>query len=133
MSISLSLSLHYQKTLCLSLSLMAFSDKSLRQSLISSFLYSSSSIVSTLHKSFGLDNTMLGAATPASSNNGVSSPTRNFVIPALSEPGKIEMYSPTFYVACTASCERPRPRPPFLYDVRPNPCEWVESCYCLSK
>ena len=102
MSISLSLSLHYQKTLCLSLSLMAFSDKSLRQSLISSFLYSSSSIVSTLHKSFGLDNTMLGAATPASSNNGVSSPTRNFVIPALSEPGKIEMYSPTFYVACTA-------------------------------
>ena len=28
--------------------------------------------------------------------------------------------------------ERPRPRP-VLYDVRPNPREWVESCYCLSK
>ena len=28
--------------------------------------------------------------------------------------------------------ERPRPRP-VLYDVGPNPREWVESCYCLSK
>ena len=31
------------------------------------------------------------------------------------------------------NCKRPRPRPPFLLDVRPNPREWVESCYCLSK
>ena len=31
------------------------------------------------------------------------------------------------------SCERPRPRPPFLWDVGPNSREWVESCYCLSK
>ena len=31
------------------------------------------------------------------------------------------------------SCERLRPRPPFLQDVGPNPREWVESCYCLSK
>ena len=29
-------------------------------------------------------------------------------------------------------CERPRPRP-VLWDVGPNPREWVESCYCLSK
>ncbi|KAM3713214.1 hypothetical protein ACJW31_01G237500 [Castanea mollissima] len=86
---------------------MAFSDKSSRQSLIPSFLYSSSSTVSTSHKSFGLDRPMLGAAAAppaaaaaASSNNGVSSPTRNFVVPAPSEPGKIELYSPAFYAAC---------------------------------
>ena len=29
-------------------------------------------------------------------------------------------------------CERPRPRPRFM-NVGPNPREWVESCYCLSK
>uniref|UniRef100_A0A7N2KZA9 Uncharacterized protein n=1 Tax=Quercus lobata TaxID=97700 RepID=A0A7N2KZA9_QUELO len=84
---------------------MALSDKSSRQSLIPSFLYSSSSTLSTSHKSFGLDRTMLGAAAPAapSSNNGVSSPTRNFVVPAPSEPGKIEMYSPAFFAACGVS------------------------------
>ncbi|XP_030953461.1 mitochondrial phosphate carrier protein 3, mitochondrial-like [Quercus lobata] len=81
---------------------MALSDKSSRQSLIPSFLYSSSSTVSTSHKSFALDKTMLGAAAPASSNSGVSSPARNFVVPAPNEPGKIEMYSPAFYAACTA-------------------------------
>ena len=31
------------------------------------------------------------------------------------------------------NCKRPHPRPPFLLDVGPNPREWVESCYCLSK
>ena len=35
----------------------------------------------------------------------------------------------TFLVLC---CERPRPRPVFM-DVGPNPREWVESCYCVSK
>ena len=30
------------------------------------------------------------------------------------------------------TCERPRPRPA-LYDIGPNPREWVESCGCLSK
>ena len=29
-------------------------------------------------------------------------------------------------------CERPRPRP-VLWMFGPNPREWVESCYCLSK
>ena len=29
-------------------------------------------------------------------------------------------------------CERPHPRPVFRC-VRPNPHEWVELCYCLSK
>ncbi|KAK7837745.1 mitochondrial phosphate carrier protein 3 [Quercus suber] len=81
---------------------MALSDKSSRQSLIPSFLYSASSTVSTSHKSLALDKTMLAAAAPASSNSGVSSPARNFVVPAPSEPGKIEMYSPAFYAACTA-------------------------------
>nr|POE55128.1 mitochondrial phosphate carrier protein 3, mitochondrial [Quercus suber] len=86
----------------LALSPMALSDKSSRQSLIPSFLYSASSTVSTSHKSLALDKTMLAAAAPASSNSGVSSPARNFVVPAPSEPGKIEMYSPAFYAACTA-------------------------------
>nr|POF08034.1 mitochondrial phosphate carrier protein 3, mitochondrial [Quercus suber] len=80
---------------------MALSDKSLRQYLISSFLYSSSSTISTSHKSLGLDKTMLDVATPTSSNNSVSSLTRNFVILAPSEPGKIEMYSLAFYATCT--------------------------------
>ena len=31
------------------------------------------------------------------------------------------------------ACERPRPRPPFYDVIGPNPREWVESCYCLSK
>ncbi|KAK7852837.1 mitochondrial phosphate carrier protein 3 [Quercus suber] len=84
---------------------MALSDKSSRQSLIPSFLYSSSSTVSTSHKSFGLDRTTIGAVAPAaaSSNNGVSSPTRNFVVPAPSEPGKIEMYSAAYFAACGVS------------------------------
>ncbi|KAK7839009.1 mitochondrial phosphate carrier protein 3 [Quercus suber] len=80
---------------------MVLSEKSSHQSLIPSFLYSSSSTVFTSHKSFGLDKTVLSAAALASSNNGVLSSTRNFIIPMPSEPGKIEMYSLTFYIACT--------------------------------
>ncbi|KAK9278700.1 hypothetical protein L1049_028275 [Liquidambar formosana] len=70
-----------------------------RQSLIPSFLYSSSSS----KKLLDLDSSMLRNFTlpsSSSSNGGVS--RRSFVIPAPSEPGKIAMYSPAFYAACTA-------------------------------
>jgi solute carrier family 25 phosphate transporter 3 len=83
---------------------MALSDKSSRQALIPSFLYSSSS-ATTLEK-------MMLAAKPSSSGAGLSSnlldgssPTRrsNVFVAAPSEPGKrIEMYSSSFYAACTA-------------------------------
>ena len=70
--------------------------------MISSFLYSSSYTVSTSQKSFNLDKTMLDATAPASSNNDVSSSTRNFVVPLPSEPSKIKMYSWAFYATYTA-------------------------------
>jgi solute carrier family 25 phosphate transporter 3 len=83
---------------------MALSDKTSRQALIPSFLYSSSSATT-------LEKMMLGAR-PSSSAAGLSSnllegssPTRrsNVFVAAPSEPGmKIEMYSPAFYAACTA-------------------------------
>ncbi|XP_062151707.1 mitochondrial phosphate carrier protein 3, mitochondrial [Alnus glutinosa] len=83
---------------------MALSDKTSRQALIPSFLYSSSAATT-------LEKMMLGAR-PSSSAAGLSSnllegssPTRrsNVFVAAPSEPGmKIEMYSPAFYAACTA-------------------------------
>lgn len=72
---------------------MAFSDSSRRQSLIPSFLYSSSTSSSkTLAPT---------ASSPAASNLPGGSSGTNFMIPAPNEPGKIEMYSPAFYAACT--------------------------------
>ncbi|XP_057473376.1 mitochondrial phosphate carrier protein 3, mitochondrial-like [Actinidia eriantha] len=74
---------------------MAFSDSS-RQSLVPSFLYSAASPTKNL---VDLDHF-------TANRNPIlrSSPStkKNFVIPAPSEPGKIEMYSPAFYAACTA-------------------------------
>ncbi|KAJ0692705.1 putative mitochondrial phosphate carrier protein Pic2/Mir1 [Helianthus annuus] len=73
---------------------MAFSDKS-RHSLIPNFLYSPSSST----------NVLISRATNHSSFSAPSPVTdgSNFVVPAPSEPfGKIEMYSPRFYAACTA-------------------------------
>ncbi|KAL6996860.1 Mitochondrial phosphate carrier protein 3, mitochondrial [Sarracenia purpurea var. burkii] len=88
---------------------MAFSDNS-RRSLIPSFLYSSES---SSKKLIDLDrfatnrNPMLRfSSSPASispSSLSSSSSKNNFLIPAPSEPGKIELYSPAFYAACTAS------------------------------
>ncbi|GER47522.1 mitochondrial phosphate carrier protein [Striga asiatica] len=71
---------------------MAFSSD--RQSLIPSFIYSTSFASKTL----ALDRAA------GSSNTGLepSPPKKSFMIPAPSEPGKIEMYSPQFYAACTA-------------------------------
>ena len=46
---------------------------------------------------------------------------------------KVSTVSSSTGIVESRDCERPRPRPPFLQDVGPNPHEWVESCYCLSK
>ncbi|KAE9588853.1 putative mitochondrial carrier domain-containing protein [Lupinus albus] len=75
---------------------MAFSDFSNRRnSIIPNFLYSSSS------KTLPIHNNLTAAAAVASADAGVSR-RRGPLIPAPSEPGKIEMYSPAFYAACTA-------------------------------
>lgn len=70
--------------------LMATSENS-RHSLIPCFLYSSSSKKSLILEKM--------AASPSPANRGVP---KSFFVPAPSEPGKIEMYSPAFYAACTA-------------------------------
>lgn len=73
---------------------MAFSDNS-RQSLIPNFLYTSSASPSSLLMGNTSNPTLFPSTSPAKQNN-------NFVIPAPNEPlGKIEMYSPRFYAACT--------------------------------
>ncbi|XP_041006604.1 mitochondrial phosphate carrier protein 3, mitochondrial-like [Juglans microcarpa x Juglans regia] len=75
---------------------MALSERSSRQSLIPSFLYSSAAS----HKTLALDKIMLGSNLNTLSER--SSPTRNVFVPSPSEPTKkIEMYSPQFYAACT--------------------------------
>ncbi|KAG4178882.1 hypothetical protein ERO13_A10G071150v2 [Gossypium hirsutum] len=86
---------------------MATNSDSFKQSLLPSFLYSSSP------NSFSLDR-LLNANSPAFSASrstipdapaASSSPSikaRTFMIPSPNEPGKkIEMYSPQFYAACT--------------------------------
>ncbi|GJY27662.1 mitochondrial phosphate carrier protein 3, mitochondrial [Tanacetum coccineum] len=76
---------------------MAISDNT-RQSLIPNYLYSSSSMNSSLiGKLSNNSSSRLFESTPAVEK-------KNFAIQAPSEPpfGKIEMYSPSFYAACTA-------------------------------
>ncbi|CAL5371546.1 unnamed protein product [Camellia sinensis] len=76
--------------------LMAFSENS-RQSLIPSFLYSSKMTTKSSNPS------PLWSSSRASANGteGVSSSPKSFVIPAPSEPGKVQLYSPQYYAACT--------------------------------
>ncbi|RZS26719.1 hypothetical protein BHM03_00060096 [Ensete ventricosum] len=76
--------------------MMDLSEQS-RRSLLPSFLYSPTSRTS---RTLGLEQ-ILGRSIPASAPGG-GAPTGSFVIQAPSEPGKIEMYSPMFYAACTA-------------------------------
>ncbi|XP_038990098.1 mitochondrial phosphate carrier protein 3, mitochondrial-like [Phoenix dactylifera] len=69
-----------------------------RQSLLPSFLYSSSAT-----KTLGVERVLsrnAGSPAPLPSNDGAS--PASFLIQAPSEPGKIAMYSPAFYAACTA-------------------------------
>ncbi|KAK9925576.1 hypothetical protein M0R45_033897 [Rubus argutus] len=79
---------------------MDLTEKSSRQTLIPSFLYTSSSA-----KTFALEK-MLHARPNAgagfTANVEAVSQTKGLVIPSPTEPSnKIEMYSPSFYAACT--------------------------------
>ncbi|XP_077212147.1 mitochondrial phosphate carrier protein 3, mitochondrial-like [Tasmannia lanceolata] len=76
---------------------MGFSENS-HQSLIPNFLYSTSSTKTLDLEKFLNRYPNSFSSSPRSPSNGAS---KNFVIPAPSEPGRIEMYSPTFYAACT--------------------------------
>ncbi|KAL9670262.1 hypothetical protein QQ045_007813 [Rhodiola kirilowii] len=44
---------------------------------------------------------MTNASSALAASPAPSATRRSFVVPAPSEPGKIEMYSPAFYAACT--------------------------------
>ena len=86
----------------LSRSSMAFSDSSRRQSLIPTFLYSSSSQkIMPLEKMINNSSTFASMSSSPASNLESGSSRKSFMIAAPSEPGKIEMYSPAFYAACT--------------------------------
>lgn len=74
---------------------MAFIENS-RQSLVPSFLYTTP----VSKKLFDVDTLVRGNPTlPTASSNGGAS--KSFMIPAPSEPGKIAMFSPAYYAACT--------------------------------
>ncbi|KAF5957262.1 hypothetical protein HYC85_004487, partial [Camellia sinensis] len=75
---------------------MAISDKS-PYSLIPSFLYSS--LASSSMNLFHLEHFVSNRNPDLHSS---MKKKKSFVIPAPSEPGKIDMYSPAFYAACTA-------------------------------
>lgn len=70
-----------------------------RQSLIPSFLYSSPLSSSLTPKTLALDK-MTADSNPTSLSS--SPANKSFVIPAPSEPGKVQMHSPQYYAACTA-------------------------------
>lgn len=72
-----------------------------RQSLIPSFLYSSSSSSSSISSKRRSDlDAVIDTSTHASSLSMLSpSPSKRVVIPSPNE--KVEMYSPAFYAACT--------------------------------
>ncbi|KAL9331169.1 hypothetical protein ACSQ67_000779 [Phaseolus vulgaris] len=80
---------------------MDFSDSSSgRNSLIPSFLYSSSSKTLPLHRM--LHSTAVSAAAPSPPPANLDAGSRGLMIPSPSESRKIELYSPAFYAACTA-------------------------------
>lgn len=79
---------------------MAFSDNSSRQSLIPSYLYSSSSSNNLLLNKLTSNRAAAPFSNPSAEN--VSPAKIPVMIQAPNEPlGKIEMYSPQFYAACT--------------------------------
>lgn len=77
---------------------MAIPSEQTRTSMLPSFLYSSSSSSSVV------SDIVLNRRNVVTENANVVSPSasrKTFVVPAPSEPGKIAMYSPAFYAACT--------------------------------
>ena len=84
-----------QRIVTLHITPMAFIENS-RQSLVPSFLYTTP----VSKKLFDVDTLVRGNPTlPTASSNGGAS--KSFMIPAPSEPGKIAMFSPAYYAACT--------------------------------
>ncbi|KAK1318539.1 hypothetical protein QJS10_CPB04g00132 [Acorus calamus] len=76
-----------------------------RQSLIPSFLYSPSSPSKTLDLRMILSRGTRSVLPPPDADlkpTPAAARSSSFLIPSPSEPGKIEMYSPAFYAACTA-------------------------------
>ena len=81
---------------------MAISDSSSgRNSLIPSFLYSSSSKTLPLHRMLH-STAAAAAAAPSAPPANLDAGSRGIMIPSPSESRKIELYSPAFYAACTA-------------------------------
>nr|ACU21177.1 unknown [Glycine max] len=78
---------------------MALPDSSSRRnSLIPSFIYSSSSKTLPLHHMLN----SASAAAPSQPPENLHAGSRGLMIPSPSESRKIEMYSPALYAACTA-------------------------------
>lgn len=78
---------------------MPFSDYHSRQSLIPSFLYSSSSSKRLYDLEYLMNTHHIGLLNQSPPSISASSNGNGLVIPAPNE--KIEMYSPSFYAACT--------------------------------
>ncbi|PON68860.1 Mitochondrial substrate/solute carrier [Parasponia andersonii] len=77
---------------------MALSEKPSRNSLIPSFLYSSTST-----RTMAVEKMLQARPTAVSSDVEAFAPRKAVVVPSPTEPSKkIEMYSPAFYAACTA-------------------------------
>lgn len=73
------------------------SETSVRKNMIPSFLYGSSpKTLPVIHQIISSGPAPSAAASPSLTG------TRSFMIPSPKESGKIEMYSPAFYAACTA-------------------------------
>ncbi|KAH1194189.1 Mitochondrial phosphate carrier protein 3, mitochondrial [Glycine max] len=81
---------------------MALPDSSSRRnSLIPSFIYSSSSKTLPLHHMLNTASAAAAAA-PSPPPANLDAGSRGLMIPSPSESRKIELYSPAFYAACTA-------------------------------
>ncbi|KAI9120477.1 hypothetical protein K1719_007510 [Acacia pycnantha] len=79
---------------------MDSSDSKCRQPLIPNFLFfSSASSQKNLSLWKMLDSSFISNSSPSNFETGSS--CKSFMTPAPSEPGKIEMYSPVYFVTCT--------------------------------
>ncbi|XP_028761147.1 mitochondrial phosphate carrier protein 3, mitochondrial isoform X2 [Neltuma alba] len=78
---------------------MDSSDAKRRQSLIPNFLFSSALSEKYLPLWKMLDSSFIRDSSPSNLETGSSS--KSFMFPSPSEPGKIELYSPTYFVTCT--------------------------------
>ncbi|KAH9329305.1 hypothetical protein KI387_001413 [Taxus chinensis] len=86
------------------MAMATYSEQGRASYMLPSFLYSSSSSSSSLgalRGSFASDLLVKRNDVDVRENVNVAPTRKAFVVPAPSEPGKIAMYSPAFYAACT--------------------------------